>query len=414
MAADQFTVYAHDLVPNTRIDEVPFTSFEVTETLDRPGSFRGTLPTFHDAATDDILLPMATSLYVDHGGLLRWGFIQLEDDIARDEGGEWTTFGEGHFAYLLSGASGPRRTIDSRQGMTYAISTSAVNGTAVEVTFPNASQGTPVDMFDVVADLIAHAANIAGAANVGFDGIRMSGPGAATAHPSATGTLSGVTWARTYWSSDQKGIGEAILEIAQSYPGFDWKVNTSWDASTSPPTARRYLDLYYPRVGQSRAGAVLEHGGNVWMMHGNRSGAGYAHQLRGIGAGDGAGVLTSVQQDPSVLYPAGRYPYVVGRFDANEEAIQGNLDDRTYAHLAVTRQPVWTFTVRVVSDATAGIRLGDVNVGDTVRFIVDPPETEFMIDGWYRIVQQHIEVADTGLTNWELSLVDDAVSTSTF
>lgn len=416
MPADLFQVYAHNLVTDAKIDEVPFTSFEVVETLNRPGSFRGGLPTFADQATDGTLLPGATALYVDNNGLLRWGAIHWEDDVDRDGSKEWSVLGEGHFSYYLDGDSGPRRTIDSRQGMTYAISTSAVNGIGVEVTFPNASQGTPVDMFDVATDLIAHAAYIAGSANVGFAGIRQHGPSSATAHPSASGTLSGVTWARTYWSTDYKGIGAALMEIAQSYPGFDWAVNYAWDTTTSPYTPLRYLDLYYPRrgVNQASAGVTLEHGGNVSLVQANRTAAGLAGQLRGVGAGQGSGVLVSEQTDAASIYPAARYPFLQGRYDAYDEAIQGNLDDRTTARLALTRLPVYSFTVTVVSGAQYGLRIGDVNVGDTVRLIIDPPETAYFIDGYYRIVQQRIVVEDTGLRTWELQLVDDAVSTGAF
>lgn len=757
MAADRFSFYAMDLVTNARraLPEIPFHDFTWVETLDRQGSIVGSLPAFIAQATNGTLEPGATSIYVDDNGLLRFGGIVWEYDHDMDQSADMTLHGEGHFSYLLDGPQGPRRPIFDRQGMTYAISTGAVNGQATEITFPNASQGTPVDMFNVVADLIAHAASIAGSTlpsltgggMVGFDGIRMYGPGAATAHPEATGTLSGVTWARTYWcfdtetevltkegwrtheqltigdivltlnpesgeqewqpvqrifhdlydgemvklesttlsalttpnhrwavtnqwrrehnnpsfaikeskdlntsdkipmvgsalgdseepyygdefvellgwtvtegsfrksrlteiaiyqskwanpanvkrirwlleelgatfnekliastgmvhfvvggdvaralrraapgrsltvpfvatlsaaqrenlietliladgtsrwqdgrfhhsfmttdpeqagafvalcalsgrattmqrtvrgggdvigaaivktrkplyrvgvkhrrftrpreahphrvpyrgivwcpstengvvfvrrdgrayftgnSTDRKGIGQAIMDIAQSYPGFDWAVNVSWDATTSPWTARRYLDLYYPRRGQSQSGVVLEHGGNVWLVKINRSAVSMANTLYGIGASQGAAVLGSTQQDPSVVYPAGSYPYIAGTYNAYEEAIQANLDARTRSRLAVTRLPVYTITVRVVSNSAYGIALGDIAVGDTCRFTVKVPGSGFTIDDWFRVVQQTVKVNAQGIDDWELELVPDSVTTGTF
>lgn len=424
MGADRFTIYAMDLVTNARraMPEVPCHDFTWVETLDRQGSIVATLPAFVAGATNGTLEPGQTSLYVDDNGLLRFGGIVWEYDHDMDQSADMTLHGEGHFAYLLDGPQGPRRPIIDRQGMAYAISTGAVNGQASEITFPNASQGTPVDQFNVVADLIAHAASIAGSTlpsltgggMVGFDGIRMYGPGGATAHPEATGTLSGVTWARTYWSTDRKGIGQAIMDIAQSYPGFDWTVTYQWDATTSPWTARRYLDLYYPRRGQSRSGVVLEHGGNVWLVKINRSAVSMANTLYGIGASTGASVLGSTQQDPSVVYPAGTYPYIAGTYNAYEEAVQANLDARTRSRLALTRLPVYTITVRVISNEQYGIALGDVSVGDTCRFTVTVPGSGFAIDDWFRIVQQTVKVNAEGIDTWELELVPDAITTGTF
>lgn len=420
MAADRFTLYAHRLLANTKIAEVEFTGLEYTETLSKQGALTFDLPAFSGQATDGTLEPTATSLHVDDNDLLRFGAMLWEHDLDASDAQNMRVASEGHFSYYQNGPTGPRRTIDSRQGMTYAISTGATNGTGVEITFPNASQGTPVDMFDVVADLLAHAASIAGSAlpsmiggaNVGFHGIRFHGPGAATTHPEASGNLSGVTWARTYWSSDLKGIGEAITEIASSYPGFDWGVNYEWDQTTSPPTPKRYLDLYYPRRGQARSGVTLEHGGNVSLLTGNRSGAGSANQLRGIGAGTGASVLQSLQQDPSVL--AAGYPFLQGKYDASDEAMQENLDARTRAWLAVTRLPVNVFSVDVVSDANYGIRLGDVGIGDTCRFIAKIAGSGYTIDDLYRVTQQHVVVGSTGLEKWELTLVQDIISTGVF
>lgn len=400
--------------------EVPFHDLTWTETLDRQGAFQGVLPAFHASATNGTLEPGATSIYIDDNGQIRFGGIVWDYDLDIDQSDDMTVHGEGHFSYFLDGPQGPRRPIIDRQGMTYAISTGAVNGTATEITFPNALQGTPVDMFNVVADLIAHAASIAVGGNVGFAGIsgavgiRMHGPGAATAHPSATGTLSGVTWARTYWSSDLKGVGQALMDIAQSYPGFDWTVSYEWDTTTSPYTPLRYLDLYYPRRGQSQSGVVLEHGGNVWLVKINRNAQGMANTLYGIGASSGASVLKSTQQDPSVVYPAGTYPYIAGTYNAYDEAIQTNLDTRTLSRLAVSRLPLYTITARVVSNSTYGIQLGDVSVGDTCRFTISAPGSGFSIDGYYRIVQQTVTVNSNGIDGWELSLVADGPSTGTF
>lgn len=329
---------------------------------------------------------------------------------------DWRIMGENHFSYYLDGSQGPRRLMVDRRGMNYAVSTGAVNGQAVEITFPNAQQvafGPVVDQFNIVADLLRHAASIGAGGNVGFDAVRFHGPGVAS--PEGEGGRSGVTWAKSFWSSDLKGIGQAISEIGQSYPGFDWAVNYAWDQSTSPWTPRKYFDLYYPRRGIARSGVVLEHGGNVWLVKINRSARNMANTLYGIGASQGSATLRSTQSDPSVVAPAGSYPYVSGTYSAYEEAVQANLDSRTRSRLAVTRLPVYTITVRVNSDPTGqSIRLGDVSVGDTCRFTTSVPGSGFMIDDWFRVTQQTVKVNSEGIDNWELLLSPDSVTTGIY
>lgn len=416
MPADRATVYACDLVTNARRARpiVPFHDVSWTETLNGQGTFDGAVPQYFAGTTDGTLEPGATSLYVDVGGVLRAGAIVWEHDIDQDGTADWRVLGENHMSYWLDGPSGSRRTIIDRQGMLYAISTGAVNGQAgaAEVTFPNALQGTPVDQFNLVADLLRHGASIATGGNVGFDSVRFYGPGSAS--PEGEGNRSGVTWARTYWGTDLKGIGQAIVEISQSYPGFDWAVNYAWDTTTAPYTPKKYLDLYYPRRGVARSGVVLRHGGNVSLVKINRSARALAQRVVGIGSSSGSASLKSIQQDPSVVAPSGSYPYLEGYYGAYSEAIQGNLDARTRSRLAVTRLPVNIITVRVNSDPTYGIRLGDVSVGDTCYFSTLIPVSGFSISDWYRVTQQTVRFNDAGLDSWDLILVQDSPSTGVF
>ena len=130
-----------------------------------------------------------------------------------------------------------------------------------------------------------------------------------------------------------------------------------------------------------------------------------------LGSTAGAGALGSEQIDAASIYPATRFPFLVGRYDAHEEAVNANLVARTRARLARTRLPVDTFVVAVRSDVARGIRVGDVNVGDTCRFTVDPPSTDYSVDGWYRVVQQRLVGEATGLVDWRLALAPDDAST---
>lgn len=266
-----------------------------------------------------------------------------------------------------------------------------------------------IDQFRVVGDLIDHAASIAGPANVSYDAVIFHGP-SITIDP--RGPLSGVLYTQSYLGSENKGIGQAISEIARRFGGFDYSDSWAWDTSTSPPTPRRYLNLWYPRRGVSPSGAVLELGTNIVTVVHTRDGSMVANPLRGIGAGTGIGTLSAFVLDSSLLRPSSRYPYIEGKYDAHEENLAANLAARTRAHLSLTKLPV--DTIRVDVEETDDLKIGDVDVGDAVWTTLIRPSSGWSFVGLCRIVQQSITGTSDGLDKWTFDLALDAVSIGAF
>jgi hypothetical protein len=278
------------------------------------------------------------------------------------------------------------------------------NLAAFDITFDG------VDQFLVTADLIDHATEVAGPADAGYDDVVFHGTSQSVA---AQGPLSDVSWTRTYWGYEKKGIGQAITEISQRYGGFDFSDSWEWDYSTTPPTPVSKLHLWYPRRGVGTSGIILELGTNVTMGTHTRDGTGVANPLHGVGAGSADAALRSDQVDTSLLYPQSRLPYIEGTYDAHEEAIQANLDARTRSRLSRTKAPVDTFQVEVIP--TQNFRLGDIGVGDALEAVLIPPTGGWSFVGTVRIVQQSVTlVAETGLDKWVLDLALDSVSTGQF
>lgn len=390
--ADIFTAFLYSFgataagVPaDVRIGEIEWETLEWTETLNRPLTFAGTTPYWRPRAAD-LDLPAARHVYVDVGGVLRAGGIIWATDLNAESDGLLRFQGEGFLSGGATGKKGARRTIRSRAGMTFA---TFPTGYPTEVFF------SAVDEFRIVKDLLDHAANIAGAGNqFGFDAVNFYGPGG--------GGLSGQVRTRQYFSYDRKALYAIIEELSAQQPGFDFAESFAWDFATSPPTPRRYLNLYYPRRGVAASGVTLEHGINCTLQPRSTDGRAVANPLTVVGAGFGQSQLFSEAIDASYIYPAGVFPYLEGQVRYQDEATQANLDRLAAAGLSAGRQgPV---VVTADMDPQADTKLGDVNVGDTCRTIgafIGPLDQ----DSWLRVVQQRIVAqAATGLTSWQLVL----------
>lgn len=385
-----FTYLIYDLAPWTRVAEVPFSSVTWTEELGRPGALRARLPWYHARATFDYLEPGRYGLFIDDAGELRWGGIIWQVDLAPDTDAELTVAGQGLWSYY------ERRWLRSTQGMTYADSGAGFG--PADISF------TAVDQFRIVEDFIDHAANIAGAANIDFTDVRRNGV--------VGGALSGVTRTKAWLGTDRKRIAQAVADLARQTGGLDHSVGFAWDTGTTPWTPQAYLDLWYPRRGQVSS-AVLEHGSNVSVLRLTRDGFGVANPLVAIGPGIGDAAITVEVEDSSLRYPAGVYPFYEDTVEYREDGQEyaGNLSRLAAARLLRTSRPVTTITLSLVDDArpSSPFGLGSFGVGDTVRVVAEAGS--FSLDEPMRIVRQTVTVEDVGITDWQVDLAPDDVST---
>ena len=380
MPAQKFTFYAHNVVTRTRVAEVPFTTFRYTDTLNNSGSFDGTLPLFHPVASMITLNPGAIVIYVDYDGQLVWAGWVLSNEVQA---------GPNDYTMRLSGPGlwgyWAKRTVRSRAGTTYA------TGTA-----PNEIIWSTVDQFRIVKDTIDHAASIAGTATVPLDAVRAAG---------AAFTTSGVTRSKTVYSYERKVIAQLVEELAQQTQGFDYGLNYAWDLSGASPVPRQYLDLYYPRRGQSSPIATLEHGGNVSLLRLTRDAANLANPLTAVGAGTADAQLVVEVADTTFLSPVGSYPYTEGQVEFRDWGVEyaGNLTRYANAKFSQSRAPVDTGTFTIKQKATGGLRLGTINLGDTLRAIASIRQFDYD-NALLRVMSQTINVTGIGLDSWDVSV----------
>lgn len=375
MASRGFTYYAFDAVSRTLRDELPLSSYEWTDTLNRPGSMAARLSRTHAKATRANLEPGATILYVDRGGLLLFGgIIWAAQSGSRDP--LVRLGGQGLFSYYRDG----RRFIRSRTGMTYATGTPPI-----EITF------TAIDAFRVVKDLIDHAATFAG--TIGFDAVRFHGPGAAG--------ISGLAKTRTYWAYELKGIGQAIEELASQSPGFDFSTSVAWDPATSRPL--HYLDLFYPRRGVASGGPTFIAGKNIELLDWTRNAAAMGNVVTATGAGQADAMLTSESADLALI---GAYPRLEKVTSYRDESLQANLDAHATADLSAAKAPIETVRARVTE--TVDSLLTAFDAGDTATFQAD--DGFLNIDADYRITTKKVSVDANGHPSIEITAGDEAAS----
>lgn len=374
-----FRYYAYDAVSEDFIEELPLSSVDFSEVSNRPGGFSASMSADHPKATRNNLEPLATVIYVDRGGLIvGHGWVQvLEPNFTA---GTVRIGGEGLWAYYRD----DRRRIRSRQGMTYATGTNDL-----EVTF------TDVDVFNIVDDLVSHAAVEPG--NLGFADVRFHGPG--------VGGLSGSTRSATYWTYEQKNIGDAIEALAAQDPGFDFAVNCEWVGGSIV----RYLDLYYPRRGVNSGALIFEDRKNVSLLKWTLNGKKTANVVTANGAGQGDALKTGQAIATDLIAPAGRYPRLERSTTYRDEASTTNLNAHAVADLAALKLPVETIELELVEGIDAS--LSSFGLGDTGHVIAN--RGGFAIDDDYRVESRRTVVDVNGKAKITATLATEAASLGT-
>lgn len=384
---ERFTLYAWNPLTRSRVTEITqFSTLQVSDGLYGGGDGRLTVPWWGDPQLHAIL-PSVSGLALDDAGTLRWtGWVRTRE-MAPDDG--TIQFGaKSWFDYYN------RRKIRSRDGMPHA---KVLDVGPYDVVFEN------VDQFHIVADLLGHAAQIAGPANLGLT-VRF--------HTNGTlGLPSGVTRTRTYFGYERKSIAQAIDDLAVQTGGFDYTVSSEWDTSVEPWIPNLYLDLWYPRKGDPAGLFVLEHGANVRLFRLVDDGEDQGNPVTVVGAGTGDAALTVEAVEPTLLYPSpttGIYPYMEKDVQYRDEGAEfsGNLTRLSNAELAIGARPLRTASLTLTEQPSPfGTHIGDVITGDTLRTIAN--FAGFSVDEYLRVVQQTYTLNASGLDRWVVDVATD-------
>jgi hypothetical protein len=211
--------------------------------------------------------------------------------------------------------------------------------------------GGGVDQLDVFRSLLAYAQSKA-SSNIGVQvdaltsghGItQLWGPGAGDG------------------ARPDKPVSEAMKEIANVDPGFEW-VDDVADNGTHNPTKR--IRLGYPTLSGTAAGLLFEYPGNVTNYTWTSAGKGSPNVVYALGSGDGASTLVESATDQTLLdlgYP--RLEYSTGG-DHKEITRRATLAAAARADLAALGGSRIAPTFRLAGN---GVNPADLAAGSRVR-----------------------------------------------
>lgn len=377
MPDNKFTYYVCDLISGAIIEEIEFATFEWSRAKNAPGGWSGTISHRHKKNTAGLLEPWRRSVFVGRDQVIFGGGMLTQRTSNTDTG--MTVGGQGHLAYYRN----KRRKIRSRQGMTFA-----TGANSLEVTF------TAIDQLNIAKDLILHAAAFGGGANIGYDTVNLLGPGAAG--------ISGVNRTRTYWTYENKSIGDAIDDLAKLYAGFEYAESYAWGSQR----IGRQLDFFYPSKGLT-AGLEFEAGRNVILLNRTEDGEELTTRATATGAGQDDAQLFSEAINSSLESPAGVYPLLENLDSFPDLATQALLDSQSLRMLNERKQPFQTLEMQVKEDAD--IHVGSFDWGDNIRCVVD--DYAIQVNGLYRVEQFTCSIDENGkidikptLTSYEPSI----------
>jgi hypothetical protein len=217
-------------------------------------------------------------------------------------------------------------------------------------------------------------------------------PGGDLAVTSPTNTH-GVTRDRTYVGNELKQIGEAVEQLSEVIDGFDWSLDTTYDAGSITHTFR----TWYPRKGRiaGATGHVFELGRNIVELEVDEDGSICANTIHGVGAGEGADMVRVSVTDSSAL--AEGYPLLEDRLIRKDIKEIDTLDGHVRYTLAERSRPIESYTAVVLADADPP--LGSYITGDDARVRVQPNDNHRWPDGldtFLRIIGIKVSVPDQG------------------
>lgn len=307
-----YRILAADLLTGAIREEIPFTTFTWTHTLNKPGAFSGTLPLRHPKATRANLDPSRTLIHVERGGLIVWSGILWT--VQADQASTTVTCGaEGWWSYFR------RRSL--RVAKTYA----AQDQTS-----------------GIVADLLNYAQGVAG----GNIGVALSAP------------ASGVLRDQSYLATDRVTIGTEVERLAALQNGFDFAVEAAW----SGPTVAATFTTYYPQRG-IRTQLVWDIAANIQGLSQTIDGTRQGNQVDMVGAGDGQDMLISTAVDLSTVGIT--YPLLDFVSQHKEVTNTSTLSAHAALMLSQSSLPVEMFPGVLVNDSPDSA-IGSFRTGDSV------------------------------------------------
>ena len=352
-----------NIVSNTIIAELPFTSVGFTQQLNQAGSFQGhiLLSGLNDgtvnSATYNVLeatIPAKTGIYVDRNGVLVWGGViwgrtyDSTSQILTIQAREWISYFE------------RRRITDN---LSY----------------------TNIDQLVIAKSLIQWAQT----EPYGNLGILYNTQGQ---------TTSGVLIDRIYYSYEYKSVFTAIQDLSRQDDGFDFYIDVSYDAITGLP--KKAFNTYYPRSGGGTTPTWIFPAGNVVEYEYPENGMIAANTIYASGAGSNEGKLEAFAQDVTKFAEGwALLDDVINYSDVTDQAVLNAL-----AVGQVTAFAYPPTTIKLVAPPYEDPEFGTYEVGDDARIMIKDDRFPDGYDEDYRIVGISIQPGESGPERVTLTL----------
>lgn len=360
----QFRYFVCNAFTGDILEQLPFSTFEFDRIRNKPGGWTADISYRNPKLTTGLIAPWTRSVFAELEGTILWGGLLTTTGLASD--GPYKLGGAGFFEYYREG----RRVLRDRGGMTYA---TGANDYIIEF--------AGVEQFDIVSDFLAHAADFAGPANLGYDEVRYHGPG--------QDDPSGVDRDRTYYTYERKGIGEAIEQMAEVIDGFDF--SESYAFSTDGSRIERYLDLWYPYKGNDQV-TIFALGNNVVLLNRDVDGLAQATRVTSTGDGEDDAQLQREAVNGDTELPDGYLPMLEATTSYSDVSIPSTLTAHAEFDAGQLKNPVDSVELEVQKGID--VVLGEFDWGDSVRTVAD--DHALQLDAIYRIESLHVGINENG------------------
>jgi hypothetical protein len=246
-----YSLHAYELLTGLRKAILP-ARFSYTTRLEEVNGLEAFVPThvqLSESAPNPSVLSLAnTAIYVvrnvpgPNPSTIPWGGV-LWGKTETSNGAESRLAAKGFMSLYDDGPHGPRRAVRSGAGMSFATNQALQNDGSRAPADPTLVEWDAVDQFDIVRDLFAHCATMAG----------DIAPTVRAHNVLAGTTRSGVTRNLTVKTTERRGILAIVKQLAALDDGFDWTETIEWNiAGTGAPTPALFLDLWYPHFGEQQ------------------------------------------------------------------------------------------------------------------------------------------------------------------
>lgn len=181
--------------------------------------------------------------------------------------------------------------------------------------------------------------------------------------------VSGTTATVSY---DAKGILQAIKDLAEAEPGFDFEI-----------TPDRVFNVYPGRKG-TMVDVALEFGKNIRRFRRQRDATKLANNVYALGAGEGKNMLVGSAFDSSSIARFGNWELYLSKKDVQDIGLLNSA-----AAGALVPLPPEIISLEIDPQDPP---IGSYSVGDLVRVIVNAGGVQY--DNWQRIYGIEIEISD--------------------